>query len=932
MFDNKKAEEEVLKFWERSRIYEKSKKKNSKGKKFYFMDGPPYATGHIHMGTALNKILKDIAMRSRRLQGFDVFDRPGYDTHGVPIEMQVEKEIGSKSKQDIERYGVEKFVGKCRDYATKYISVMNSEFRNLGVWMDWENPYLTLDNNYIESIWSAFKEADKKGLLYLGKYPVHVCPRCETAVAFNEIEYGRQKDTSIFVKFPLKDRKNTSLIIWTTTPWTLPGNTGVMVHPDVIYQEVEIAEGERWIIAKDLVSSLMAKLERGFTVKKEYKGKEMRNLEYENPLAKNLNLKVYNGYKVVLSSRYVTTEEGTGLVHCAPGHGKEDYEVGKEYNLDMPSPVASDGVLTKEAGKYSGKKARVVDYEIIKDLENDGFLVYKLDYEHDYPLCWRDKSPLLMLSQPQWFLKISKIQKKLIEENDKVEWVPSYMKLRMKAWLEGIGDWPVSRQRYWGTPLPIWHDPESGEKIVVGSVDELKKLSGGKVTDLHKPGIDKIEILSKSGRKLKRVPEVLDVWFDSGVSSWAALNYPKEKQSLKRYWPADINIEGKDQFRGWWNSQIILSEITFDKKPFKSILVHGLVLDLGKRKMSKSSGNIISPQDIINKYGRDYLRYYLAKISKGEDFAFDESEFKDIQKIFTILININSFINQLENKKGKVHIEDKWILSRFNSLIEEVASSYNNYLFHEVVYKLERFLVEDLSRTYIQMIRDRSDEVFDLLNHIFSGTIKLLAPICPFITESIWKNQNKNESIHLSEFPKFSRKKIDKKLEEKFALLLSIIEKGLAERDKSKINLRWPLAKASICHKKLDKEIEELLAQQLNVKKIEWKQEHEKEFEVVLDTHITPELESEGFARELARKIQAERKKQGLKKGEQIAIKIYLDAESEKMIESNIIFLKGRTNSRKVEYLSNKDIPDKAVIFDIKDKKFGISFTRKIHD
>jgi isoleucyl-tRNA synthetase len=382
------------------------------------------------MGTALNKSLKDIALRLKRLQGYDVFDRAGYDTHGVPIEFQVEKEIGSTGKKDIEKYGVKKFVERCKEFATKHIDVMGDEFKNLGVWMDFENPYLTLSDDYVETIWAAFKEADKKGLLYLGKYPVHVCPRCETAVAYNEIEYGKQRDESIFVKFPLKNKKNTFLIIWTTTPWTLPANTGVMVHPNVDYQEVEVAEGERWIIAKDLVPKIMGVLERGFTTKEEFKGKKMEGWKYENPLAKNMKLKIKKGYEVVLSARYVTTEDGTGLVHCAPGHGKEDYEVGKEYGLDMPSPVGNNGLLTEETGKYSGKKAREVDKEIIADLESEGYLVYKVHYDHDYPLCWRDKSPLLMMSQPQWFLKISDIQKKILKENEKINWVPDWKIIR----------------------------------------------------------------------------------------------------------------------------------------------------------------------------------------------------------------------------------------------------------------------------------------------------------------------------------------------------------------------------------------------------------------------------------------------------------------------------------------------------------------------
>src|SRR3989338_6311 len=341
-----KSEEEIIRYWGKNKVYEKSKK-------FYFMDGPPYASGNIHMGTALNKILKDIAMRSQRLQGKDVFDRPGYDTHGIPIEFQVEKELGTKTKQDIESFGVEAFVARCKEFATKYIGIMNEEFQNLGVWMDWDNPYITLSPDYIEAIWYALKEADKKDLLYLGSYSVHVCTRCATAVAFNEIEYGKQKDASVFVKFPIHGKKNTFLLIWTTTPWTLPANTGVMVHPDVIYQEIESIEGEYWILAKDRVAPLTAMIKREFSVVKEFKGSSMEGWTYTNPVAAHTNIKVNHGYRVVLAPRYVTTTDGTGLVHCAPGHGKEDYEVGRENGLDMPSPVDINGILTPEAGKYA---------------------------------------------------------------------------------------------------------------------------------------------------------------------------------------------------------------------------------------------------------------------------------------------------------------------------------------------------------------------------------------------------------------------------------------------------------------------------------------------------------------------------------------------------------------------------------------------------
>ncbi len=908
------TEEQILKFWKDKKIYEKAKSKNSKSKPFYFMDGPPYATGHIHMGTALNKILKDIAMRSQRLQGKDVFDRAGYDTHGVPIEFQIEKEIGSKSKQDIEKFGIKKFITKCKQYATQYIGVMNNEFENLGVWMDFKNPYLTLDNKYIETIWDTFKIADKKKLLYLGKYPVHLCPRCETAVSFNEIEYAKQKDTAIFVKFPLKNKENTFLIIWTTTPWTLPANTGIMVNPSFDYQEIELSSGEKWIIAKDLVPELMKILETGYTAKQVYKGKQMKDWEYTNPLSKNLKLKTKNAYKVILSSRYVNLEEGSGLVHCAPGHGKEDFEVGQKNNLDNPSPVDNSGTFTQEAGKYAGKKARIVDSEIIQDLEDDNMLVYKHQYTHDYPLCWRCKSPLLMISQPQWFLKISEIHSKILKQNKQTNWIPKYMQGRMKAWLEGISDWPVSRKRYWGTPLPIWICEKCENKIVVGSIKEIEKLSKQKITEIHKPEIDKIKIKCKCGGTMSRVEDVLDVWFDSGVSSWAALD---EKQ-FKKFWPANLNIEGPDQFRGWWNSQLILSQIKFEKKPFENILVHGLVTDINKRKMSKSLGNSTAPKEVIEKYSRDYLRYYFAKISKGENFGYNEREFSEVQKTFRTLSNINTFINQLNSKeKQTTQIEDKWILSRLNTLSKEVTQLYNQFLFPEVIQKLEDFIVNDLSKTYIKMIRQRANQTYETLNQIRISILKLLAPIVPFTTEIIWQSlKQKEESIHLSNWPKPDTKKINRSLESSMSVVLWIIEKGLAERDKEKIGLKWPLAKATITYYRSLKEFEDIIKKQLNVREIKWneekvepkfilkKEDAKMNWKVELDTTLTPELEAEGYARELARKIQAERKNAGLVKEDSINLEVI--SELAKTFEKQKQFIQERVGAKTINFTTKE--------------------------
>jgi isoleucyl-tRNA synthetase len=903
--ENKKelTEEDILKFWKENKIYEKSKKQNSNGKKFYMMDGPPYATGHIHMGTALNKTLKDIALRSKRLQGFDCFDRAGYDTHGVPIEFQVEKEIGSKSKQDIEKFGVKKFIEKCKKYATQHIDVMGEEFKNLGVWMDFDNPYLTLSDKYIETIWDTFKIANEKGLLYLGQYPVHACPRCETAVAFNEIEYKKQEDTSVFVKFQLKEKKDTSLIIWTTTPWTLPSNTGIMVNPKFTYQEIELSSGEKWIIEKSLIPKIMNELEMGFNVKKEYLGKEMKDWKYENPLSKNLKLNLKNAYKVVLSARYVTNEEGTGLVHTAPGHGKEDFEVGKENNLDMPCPVGLNGILTEEAGKYSGKKAREVDKEIIEDLKQNNALVYEKKFTHDYPICWRCKSPLLMVSIPQWFLKISEIQKDILKENKKTNWIPKWMELRMNAWLEGISDWPISRKRYWGTPLPIWQCDKCEEKIVVGGIKELEKLSKQTVKEIHKPEIDKITIPCKCGNKMKRVEEVLDVWFDAGVSSWAAIDSEKE---LKKFWPADLNIEGKDQVRGWWNAEFILSQIKFNRKPFETILEHGMILDISKRKMSKSLGNATTPKEIIDKYSRDYMRYYFAKTSKGEDFSFNENDFKEVQSVFRVLLNINNFIKQTTKTKRKENIEDKWILSKYHSFLKKIQENYNSYKFPEVIKEVEQFIIEDFSKTYIKMIRGRVGETYNILNEIRIGLLKILAPIIPFITEKIWQDLRElkivsEKSIHLSNWPKPNNNKINSSLETEMDFVLKAIEAGLAERDKIRIGLKQPLSKITFYSKvkiPLEK-MEEIILSQLNIKNIEIETaRNATDFELEFDTKLTPELEAEGFVRELTRKIQQARKEAGLSKED--LIELELNSELNSIFQEQKNQIKEKVNAKKI--------------------------------
>lgn len=881
-------ENKVQEFWEKEKIPKKVRAQSAEREKtFYFMDGPPYATGHIHMGTALNKILKDVALRSHRMMGFNVFDKPGYDTHGLPIEHKLEKMLGIKDKREIEKMGVEKFVEECRAYATKFIDTMNKEFENLGVWMDWENPYMTLTNEYIEAIWWTFKKAEEKGLLYLGKYPVHVCPHCGTAVAYNEIEYVKQTDTSVYVKFPVKDQENTFLVIWTTTPWTLPGNTGIMVHPSFDYSYVKMSNGETWIIAKEKVQELMDAIEAGFVIEKTVKGKELEGIHYENPLRKHLNLsEMENAYRVILSQRYVNLEEGTGLVHSAPGHGKEDFDEGSKQGLPAISPVEMNGLMTKEAGKYAGKKCRVVDEEIIADLEKDGVLVYKHPYTHDYPVCWRCSSPLLMLSTPQWFFNIRKIQGKLLEENNKVEWIPPWMQARMQNWLESLGDWPVSRKRYWGAPLPIWRCEKCGKKRVFGSFSELKKEAKlDKEIDLHRPYIDRITLPCECGGRMKRVEEILDVWFDSGVSSWAALGFPQKKELFEKFWPADLNLEGTDQFRGWWNSQLITSVICFDRAPYKKILTHGIVLDVKKDKMSKSKGNAITPEEVIKKFNRDFMRYYLIKTSRGEDFAFDFNGFKDVKRFFNILWNsLNYSAMYLDTKLGERVVigepkaEDHWILSRINSLNKKLREKYESCLFYEAVELAEQFILEDFSRTYIKLIRERVDTEKNLLSSVFSKVLfdflRLFAPIAPHFCEFAFqgtKDKKSKESIHLYGFPEIEEKRIDGKLEKTMALCREISQSILAIRSEHNLRLRWPLKKLVVktgSGKELG-QLKSALARMCNVLEIEESREKPKgkfvervlgNYSLFLDVSADSGLRDEWEFREVVRRVQEKRK------------------------------------------------------------------------
>lgn len=877
----KEKEEEIARFWKENKVYEKAKSR--KGKKFYFLDGPPYATGYIHIGTAWNKVLKDCYIRFWRMFGYDVWDQPGYDTHGLPIENKVEKELGIKSKSDIERLGVEKFTLACRDFATKFIDIMSSQFADLGVWMDWKHPYLTLDNDYIEGAWHTFKIAFEKGLLYRGLYPVHVCPRCETAVAYNEIEYEKLQDPSLFVKFPVKGRKE-FLVIWTTTPWTLPANTGIMVHPNAEYVRVAV-DSQTLILAKELLGKVMEKLGVvDFRVLETFKGKELEGLEYEHPLKDIFTFQqgLKNAHRVVMSEQYVTMEDGTGLVHTAPGHGQEDYKVGVEKKLPIVSPVKLNGTFDESCGSYAGMFVKNADRKIIEELNNRGLLLHEEKITHDYPQCWRCSSPLLQISVPQWFFRVTKIRDKLIAENQKVNWYPEWAKQRFQNWLENLGDWPISRQRYWGIPLPIW-TCECGETKVIGSRKELPKV----LKDLHRPYIDEISLKCKCGKAMKRIPDVLDVWFDSGLASWASLGYPRNEALFKKMWPSDLQTEGPDQIRGWWNSELITSVITFDRAPFKNILFHGFVLDAHGVKMSKSRGNVVEPGDIVNKYGRDVLRLYFLSSPPWDDFYFKWIAVEDVAKSFMIIENTFNFVKTYVTGPGKktgLKVEDKWILSRLNSAVESCAGNFQSYNAHKAITELQDFLLNDFSRFYIKLIRDRvwpayngndKQAAFYALNEVAKTSAVLIAPVCPYLAENAFLNFEK-ESVHLQDYPK-AVGKTDKKLEEGMKLVKEIIEVAGAIRQEGKVKLRWPLREIVIECKTDLKDFSDILKGMCNVKNIRFAKNDGREFsagKISLDMHLTDELKQEALLREVIRKVQDMRKKSGLVIADSIVLKL----------------------------------------------------------
>ena len=825
-----KIEENILEMWRKEKVYEEIRKKLNGKPKYYFLDGPPYpSSGVPHIGTVWNKVIKDLIIRFLRMRGFNVRDQPGYDTHGLPIEVTAERILNLKSKKDItEKIGVENFIKKCKDLALTNAREMSKRFENVGVSMDWDNPYYTLNSKYIELGWWLIKRAYERGLLAKGLRVVHWCPRCETVLADYEVtEYRDLEDPSIYVKLPVKGRDKEYILIWTTTPWTLPANTGVMVHPNLEYVRVEY-KGEIYILAKARLHHVFEENLKttDYKVLEVFYGRELEGLKYEPPLKDEVKaqrelLNDPNSFKIVLSEEYVTPYEGTGCVHTAPGHGHEDFDIGLRYNLPVISPVNSTGIYTEEAGKYAGMNVREANDEIIKDLKNKGLLLYHTRIVHKYPVCWRCKTPLIIRATEQWYIKVSQLKKKILEEAEKVEWIPEWALERFRNWIENLRDWVISRQRYWGTPLPIWECSNCKNWVVIGSFEELKRKAiniSGKI-DLHKPWIDEVKLrCERCGGVMIRVPDVMDVWFDSGISFYASLGDLKEWDKLK---PVDFITEGHDQIAGWFFSLLRAGVIGFDRSPYRRVLVHGFMLDEKGREMHKSLGNYVEPDEVISKYGRDTLRLWLLQNTIWEDARFSwrslDQVFRDLHVMWNVYVFASTYMNidkfnpkvyTIEKLKDHLSVEDLWLLSRINRLVKNVTKSLEAFHIHEAARDIRRFIVEDVSHWYVRLVRRKvwiEEEVptklatYATLYYTLKKFLQLIAPFTPFISEELYQKIIKPaepdlpSSIHMIEWPTVDEKWISKDLEEEMKVVMKIVEASLAARMKAGIKVRQPL-------------------------------------------------------------------------------------------------------------------------------------------
>lgn len=936
MQEAQKTEKEMLEFWEKNKIFEKLRKKNKGKKKWSFIDGPITANNPMGVHHAWGRTYKDVFQRFKAMRGFDQRFQNGFDCQGLWVEREEEKDLGLENKEDIEKFGVLNFVRSCKKRVEKFSKIQQEQSIKLGQWMDWKNNYYTMsDDNNLHN-WHLLKKYFEKRWLYKGKDAVPWCWRCGTASSKHDIVtegYKEVTHTALFMQFPLKEKKDEYFLIFTTTPWTVPANVAIAVNPNIAYVKVE-NNGVKYWLAKARLHELQGK----YKILAEKKGSSLKGIKYVMPYG-DLEVQKKSPHKVVLWD-WASEEEGTGIVHIAPGCGTEDYDLGKKENLPAISPLNDAGYYNEGYGEFSLQKYSEVNKKVTEDLKQRRFIYKTAQYKHRYPHCWRCGNELVFRLVDEWYIKCNEIRKKLIAENKKIKWHPEYGKIRQEEWFKNMGDWLISRKRYWGLPLPIW-ECSCGHVEVIGSKEELRKLAVDKkkvdnLPEIHRPWIDEIKIkCSKCGKEVSRIKDVADAWLDAGIVPFSTLNYLNDNKYWKEWFPADFICENMPgQYRGWFNALMWASAALSGKAPFKSILGYETLKDEKGEEMHKSKGNAIWFDEAVEKIGADSMRLLYCLQNPAQELRFGFNAAKEPKNNMNILYNISRLIKNVE-KTAKYEIEDKWILSKFNSLIKKVTSELENLHPHTATRELQEFWLDNLSRGYIQIVRDRitedDEKVNSVLLEVYLDLLKLCAPIVPFMTEKIWQEMKEKgiveeESVHLSDWPKFDKKKIDEKLEIEFDVVFEIIEKGLAERDKAKIGLRWPLSKAVVHLSEsveLDVNLKEIIMRQLNVKEIEF--DKGKEISVKLELKMTPELEAEGYAREFARQVQAARKKAGLQKGDEIVLKISVDKNFQKILEMHKKYLLERTNSKEIKFTDDKKNFDAE--FSIKEKKAAISFS-----
>ena len=843
-------EKDTLKFWKENKIFEKSIEE-SKGKEaFTFYDGPPTANGKPHIGHVLTRVIKDLIPRYHTMKGQNVLRKAGWDTHGLPVDLEIEKKLGLDGKEQIEQYGLEPFIKECKESVWKYKGMWEDFSASVGFWADMDDPYVTYHDSYIESEWWALKQIWEKGLLYKGFKIVPYCPRCGTPLSSHEVAQGYKdvKEKSAIAKFPVKGEENTFFLAWTTTPWTLPSNVALCVNPEYDYVKIEIKDsGVKYIMAEGLLASV---IEDEYEIVEKYKGTDLEYKEYE-PLFDyaNPDKKAY----YVTCDGYVTLTDGTGIVHIAPAFGEDDAQVGRKYDLPFVQLVDGKGQMTAET-PWAGMFCKDADKEVFKALEEKGLLFAALPFEHSYPHCWRCNTPLIYYARESWFIKMTAVKDQMIANNNTINWIPeSIGKGRFGDWLNNLQDWGISRNRYWGTPLNIW-ECECGHKHSIGSIEELRSMSDNcpENIELHRPYIDAVTIkCPHCGKEMHRVPEVIDCWFDSGAMPFAQWHYPFENKELfEEKFPADFISEGVDQTRGWFYSLLAISTLIFGKAPYKNVIVLGLVLDKDGQKMSKSKGNAVDPFEALEKYGADAIRWYFYSNSAPwlPNRFYDEAVIDGQRKFmgtlwntyafFVLYANIDNFdASQYKLEYDKLPVMDKWLLSKLNTMVKNVDENLANYRITESTKVLEDF-VDELSNWYVRRSRERfwaKDMPQDKINAymtLYTALVtiaKVAAPFVPFMTEDIYRNlvcsvdKDAPESVHLASFPEVVEEYIDADLEEKMEEVLSIVILGRACRNGANIKNRQPIGKMYVKSEEIKDMPEfysDIIKEELNVKEI----------------------------------------------------------------------------------------------------------------